>query len=181
MSSEELRIYNDPAALVFYQGLRDRSARGALISVHHILLEYSYPQSDKKRLFPGPAAPLDELVLYQAVAELFSRWDGTGIDKPRIPDNDHKVLNMDHALAFAQSVESDRARLGLHNLIVVFLGMQLPNDARVDLLFCCRLLSRCFQDEAVFSNIMSGAIAEHQDRLENDQDYWLNTWFGPPK
>jgi hypothetical protein len=179
MSSESVRIYNDPAALAFSKSLRDPRARGGLICLHRTLLKCFYSVSAKENIRPVPTAPLDELVLYQAVAELFSRWDGAVMEKPPIADNDRKLVNLDRALAFAHSARSQRVRLGLENLITVFLGMHLPSEARIDVLFCCRLLYPCLENDEVFSNILNGAIVEDYDRLENDYDYWLNAWFGP--
>jgi hypothetical protein len=122
------------------------------------------------------------LILYQAFAQTVVEWEETLIDRPPFGDIDQKVINQSEALTFVDSLASNRARIGLRNFITRLRSMNLPQEATIDLLFCCRLLAPCFENyEGCLDNILSGAAARHEERMNNDYEYWLSCWFGKPE
>jgi hypothetical protein len=172
--------YNAVEALEFLWTVKDAAARGALGIFHAACLEASgvVPLSWlRERLVTEK--PVDLLLLYEAVATTFERWDGVSMAEQVEPDTTKSnIMYSEEIRLCAKTVKSGLLRSALGRFMRAICSKQLSTNVCMDLNFACRLFVECFRNEEIIKNIVCGNTARDHDRLAHDRGPWTELWTG---
>jgi hypothetical protein len=131
-------------------------ARGALHTIHTLILEAA---GTHLRFLPErylPVHTLDVLFFYKAVERLFAEWTDEVRLLPEAPGTRARLLQPQEAEALIPTLPTERARIGLANFISILLATSIPTGTVVDALFCCRLVSVLLSYPGLLERILSG-------------------------
>lgn len=139
--------------------------------LHEAVLECCLGRVDSQSENIVAANPVDLLVLYKAVASLFSNWEQALPDISFPLDLPH-FLNIPEANDNAKHHANPRVREGLRRFGVALQLEVADKQAPIDLLFAYRLITSCLDSDTTYLNIMSGRLGEVLLKSRKDPLIW---------
>lgn len=170
---EQLHLANAYLAYQFKDTVSNAAAIGALECAHNVLLECFVAPLHYLDQRIRPTVPLDTLALFKAVARTFETFQH--IEPEVASDRIERVqfVRWAEAVKLIESSTSRQARSILRHFVRVFARMMLPQDTRIDIEFCCKLVGAFVAHDDVVQCIFSGALARELAKIKDNPDHWV--------